>query len=201
MTRSRRGKGDGNVSQRKDGRWSAYLTIPGKGRRYVYGPTRREAIAELRRLQRSVAQGRSIGSPRLRLGTFLESWLVAVEPNLRPQSWRRYRQLMLDHVVPALGWRPLIRLEPEELQQLYAAKVRAGLSPATVRMVHFILHRALRDAVRWGRCGHNPADLVDPLVCRGRRRQSSGSMRFERCFSLRPGISSNYSSWSLSRRG
>jgi integrase len=162
MPRSRRGKGDGNVSQRKDGRWSAYLTVPGKGRRYVYGPTRREAIMALRALQRSLAQGRGVGSPRLQLGTFLESWLVAVEPNLRPQSWRRYRQLMLDHVAPALGGRPLIRLEPEDLQQLYAAKIREGLSPATVRMVHFILHRALRDAVRWGRCGHNPADLVDP---------------------------------------
>ena len=161
-SRTRRGKGDGNVSQRKDGRWSAYLTVPGKGRQYVYGRTRRDALAELRRLQQSVAQGRARGSPRLRLGTFLESWLVAVEPNLRPQSWRRYRQLMLDHVEPALGGRPLIRLEPEDLQQLYAAKVRQGLSPATVRMVHFILHRALRDAVRWGRCGYNAADQVEP---------------------------------------
>ncbi len=162
MRRTRRGNGEGNVTPRKDGRWSAYVTLPGKGRRYVYAPTRREAVAELRKLQRTLLEGRSIGSPRLRLATFLDSWLLAVEPNLRPQSWRRYRQLMLDHVTPTLGGRPLIRLEPEDLQQLYAAKIREGLSPATVRMVHFILHRALRDAVRWGRCGHNVADLVDP---------------------------------------
>jgi integrase len=160
--RTRRGKGDGNVSQRRDGRWSAYVTVPGKGRRYVYGPTRHEAIAELRILQRRLAQGKVVGSSRLRLGAFLDSWLIAVEPNLRPQSWRRYQQLMVDHVQPTLGGRQLIRLEAEELQQLYAVKVRAGLSPATVRMIHFVLHRALRDAVRWGRSGHNPADLVDP---------------------------------------
>ena len=162
MPRSRRGKGDGNVTLRSDGRWSAYLTIPGKGRRYVYGSTRREALASLQRLQRALAQGRSVGDSRLRLGAFLDSWLVAIEPNLRPQSWRRYRQLMTDHVVPVLGARPLGRLEPEDLQRLYAAKVHQGLSPATVRMIHFILHRALRDAVRWGRVGRNPADLVDP---------------------------------------
>lgn len=162
MARIRRGKGDGNVSQRKDGRWSAYITVPGHGRRYVYGKTQKEAISELRLLQRRSAEGRAVGSSRLRLEAFLDSWLVAVEPNLRAQSLRRYRQVLKDHIVPALGARPLTRLEPEELQRLYAAKIRAGLSPATVRMIHFVLHRALRDAVRWGRCGHNPADQVDP---------------------------------------
>jgi integrase len=37
-----------------------------------------------------------------------------------------------------------------------------GLSPRTVRYVHTILHRALRDAVRWGKLARNPADLADP---------------------------------------
>lgn len=162
MTRTRRGKGDGNISQRKDGRWSAYISVPGRGRKYVYGKTRQEAVSELRRLQRSLSAGRLVPSSRLRLGAFLESWLVAVEPNLRAQSLRRYQQVLGDHVIPALGARVLIRLEPEEIQRVYAAKIRDGLSPATVRMIHFVLHRALRDAVRWGRCSYNPADQVDP---------------------------------------
>jgi integrase len=37
-----------------------------------------------------------------------------------------------------------------------------GLSPRTVRYVHTILHRASRDAVRWGRLARNPADAADP---------------------------------------
>lgn len=37
-----------------------------------------------------------------------------------------------------------------------------GLHPKTVRYVHTILHRALRDAVRWGRLPRNPADAADP---------------------------------------
>jgi integrase len=162
VTRTRRGKGDGNISQRKDGRWSAYISLPGRGRKYVYGKTRQEAVSELRRLQRSLSAGRLVPSSSLRLGAFLESWLVAVEPNLRAQSLRRYQQVVGDHVIPALGARVLTRLEPEEIQRLYAAKIRDGLSPATVRMIHFVLHRALRDAVRWGRCSYNSADQVDP---------------------------------------
>jgi integrase len=35
------------------------------------------------------------------------------------------------------------------------------LSPRSVRYVHTILHRALADAVRWGRLARNPADAAD----------------------------------------
>jgi integrase len=37
-----------------------------------------------------------------------------------------------------------------------------GLSPRTVAYVHTILHRAFKDAVRWGRLARNPADAADP---------------------------------------
>jgi integrase len=37
-----------------------------------------------------------------------------------------------------------------------------GLDARTVSYVHTILHRALRDAVRWGRLARNPTDAADP---------------------------------------
>ncbi|MGO8684266.1 MAG: tyrosine-type recombinase/integrase [Thermoleophilia bacterium] len=39
---------------------------------------------------------------------------------------------------------------------------QSGLSPSSVRRVHAALHRALRDAVRWGRLTANPAAAADP---------------------------------------
>ena len=39
---------------------------------------------------------------------------------------------------------------------------RAGLDRRTVNYVHTILHRAFKDAVRWGRLARNPADSADP---------------------------------------
>jgi integrase len=42
------------------------------------------------------------------------------------------------------------------------ATVAPGLDPRTVSYVHTILHRALNDAVRWGRLARNPADAADP---------------------------------------
>lgn len=37
-----------------------------------------------------------------------------------------------------------------------------GLDPRTVAYIHTILHRALKDAVRWDRLARNPADAADP---------------------------------------
>ncbi|MDQ6909311.1 MAG: site-specific integrase [Actinomycetota bacterium] len=37
-----------------------------------------------------------------------------------------------------------------------------GLDRRTVNYIHTILHRALKDAVRWGRLARNPADAADP---------------------------------------
>lgn len=37
-----------------------------------------------------------------------------------------------------------------------------GLDPRTVNYVHTIVHRAFKDAVRWGRLARNPADAADP---------------------------------------
>ncbi len=37
-----------------------------------------------------------------------------------------------------------------------------GLDPRTVNYVHNIIHRAFKDAVRWGRLARNPADAADP---------------------------------------
>lgn len=60
------------------------------------------------------------------------------------------------------------------LNTLYAALLAEGgrttreadLSPRTVRYIHTIIHRALKDAVKWGRLAPNPADAADP-VCAG----------------------------------
>jgi hypothetical protein len=42
----------------------------------------------------------------------------------------------------------------------------------TIRYTHAVLHRALRDAVRWGRLVRNPADMADPTKAERSRTQA-----------------------------
>ena len=75
---------------------------------------------------------------------------------------------MRRYVVPQIGTVPLQALKATTLNALYAHLLRdgaargGGLSPKSVRNVHGILHKALKDAVRWGLVLRNVADQVDP---------------------------------------
>jgi integrase len=49
----------------------------------------------------------------------------------------------------------------------YRVKLDAGLSSATVHKLHVVLHKALKQAVRWGLAPRNVADDVDaPKICK-----------------------------------
>ena len=73
-------------------------------------------------------------------------------------------------MLPQLGSIQLRRIDGGMLNALYAQLLAdgkqsnggGGLSPRSVRYVHTIVHRAFRDAVRWGRITRNPADAADP---------------------------------------
>jgi integrase len=85
-----------------------------------------------------------------------------------PTTVREYRRLIDRRIQPVLGELRLARLRTADLDTFYAALNRqAGLSPATVRQIHSILRRALRQAVRWNGIGANPA--VNPTLPRLRR--------------------------------
>lgn len=56
----------------------------------------------------------------------------------------------------------LLRRTETEPTPTPTPKRGAGLDRRTVNYVHTILHRAFRDAVRWGRLARNPADAADP---------------------------------------
>ena len=65
------------------------------------------------------------------------------------------------HINPNIGRVRLARLSPQVLSGLYGQLAVNGLSPKSVRLVHALLHRALKQAVRWRLMNVNPADAVD----------------------------------------
>jgi integrase len=65
-------------------------------------------------------------------------------------------------IIPTLGSIRLQSLTGGHVNSLYRELEQAGLSVSTRRLTHAVLHRALRDAVRWGRLVRNPADMADP---------------------------------------
>lgn len=130
---------------------------------------KKEATQGLTEILGRLQAGTYIEPSRQTLAEYLRDWLPVVKSTVRPGTWSSYRLNMEAHVMPRIGHIPLNQLGALHLNGLYAELLASGrcrgdggLSPRTVRYTHTILHRALRDAVRWGLLARNPADLADP---------------------------------------
>ena len=146
--------------------------VTGKRRQQWVGGfrTKRDAEKELVERVAAATAGVYVEPSKQSVREFMADWLAAVEPTIRPATHHSYTRNVRLHVLPSLGSVPLRRVDAGALNALYAQLLAGGkksnggggLSPRTVRYVHTILHRAFRDAVRWGRLLRNPADAADP---------------------------------------
>jgi len=99
-------------------------------------------------------------SPQLE--QFLERWLAAVQPSLRPSTYRSYQDAVRLHISPQIGRVTLEKLTVDHVGALVRHKqAEQRLSPTTVRYILMVLRNALGKAVRWGVVGRNVATLVD----------------------------------------
>lgn len=62
-----------------------------------------------------VDDGEAVGHEKLTLAEFAAQWLEAVEPSLRPSTFRRYADMLRVHILPQLGTRQLAKLTPSDL--------------------------------------------------------------------------------------
>jgi integrase len=176
-------------STRKRGStWTAIWDAPpdpitGERRQRTKGgfPTQKAARAFLNEVLVSVADG-SYSEPSKRpLARFLlDEWLPARRGQLRPLTASAYESAIRNHVASRdIGAMPLRALTGGHLNRLYAEMEEAGLSTSTRRLVHAVLQRAFKDAVKWGQLPRNPASDADPPASDQARAQAwtAGEMR------------------------
>jgi integrase len=100
---------------------------------------------------------------KISVETYLNQWLKNyVASSVSPKTLESYSYITRIHIIPSLGGVALCNLRPQQLQQLYADKLKQGLSPRTVQLIHVTWHKALDNAVRTGLIGHNPAESATP---------------------------------------
>lgn len=125
--------------------------------------TKREVEDLAGQLYGSIANGGLAGADvkKTTISQYLTRWLASMAQSVRPSTHARYADMVRMHVVPLIGNIQLGKLSPLDIQQVYAAGLGNGLSTTTVRMLHGILHKALRQAVRWGLLTRNVTEMVD----------------------------------------
>ena len=165
--RRRRGREEGSIYRRRDGRWTGAVTLGYRNQRRVrkqlYGMTRKEVQGKVTKVLLDHQQGLPVVTERQTVGQFLKHWLEhSAKPSLRPSSYASYSRLIDRHLVPALGRIPLQKLAPQHVQAFLNEKLASHLSPRTVQYLRAVLRRALGQALKWGLVPRNVATLVDP---------------------------------------
>src|ERR1051326_3286997 len=90
----RRGHGEGSITQRKDGRWMAALTLDNHKRKYFYGRTRKEVQDKLNMALYEQKQGILATGPHQALKAYLERWLEQVVKLKRANTYKGYRSVV-----------------------------------------------------------------------------------------------------------
>ncbi len=158
----KRANGEGSIYKRADGRWAASVSTDHGKRKAFYGKTREAVARKLATAIKARQDGLPLVAERQTVANYLQHWLETAKPTVRPRTFVRYEEYVRLHAIPELGRLALARLSPQHLQRLYASRLEAGLSPATVAHLHAVLHRALGQAARWGLVPRNVAELVTP---------------------------------------
>ena len=160
---AKRGRGEGSIYRRRDGRWTAEISLEGGKSKFLYGRTRKEVQEKLKTALYEQQQGTLVTGAQQKVGPFLTHWLEdAHKRSIRPRTYERYEEIVRLHLAPGIGHHQLQKLSPQHLQAFYSKKLEEGLSATTVVSLHNVLHRALETAVRWNLIARNPCDLVSP---------------------------------------
>ena len=160
----KRGNGEGSITKRKDGRWEARYTVhtaEGSKRKILYGKTRADVSAKLTKAMADRDGGLVFDAGSSTVGDYLDRWLCdAVRGTVRESTFSRDKYLVTNHINPALGRLKLKNLNALHLQSLYRERLDSGLSGSTVQKMHYVLHKALSQAVKWNLIPRNPASAV-----------------------------------------
>ncbi|MET8142677.1 tyrosine-type recombinase/integrase [Sphaerisporangium sp. NPDC005288] len=131
--------------------------------------TKRAAQAELTSILTSLAEQTYVAPKNQTLGEFLTAtWLPAIEHTIRRSTFESYARNVRLHIAGrAIGNRKLQSIEGGHLNHLYALLLAGEdghrpLGRRSTYYIHTIIHRSLKDAVRWKAIVRNPADDADP---------------------------------------
>lgn len=166
---TRNAQGAGTIRQRKDGTWEGRYTVgrdPGTGKQIqksVYAKTQKEVRQRLQQITSSIDDGIYTEPSKMSVGKWLEVWHAEYLGGVKQATVAHYKSHIETNLKPHIGAVKLAALKPHQVQALYNKLLRSdenpkGLSAKTIKNLHGVLHKAMKQAVMLGYIKVNPTD-------------------------------------------
>ena len=142
-------------------------TTDGNGKRkqiWRAVPTGVDPEAELTRLLALHDSGKLSNEARTTtVAAYLtDTWIPHIRTRIRPQTAKRYEQIVRDDILPLVGDVRLSKLKPADVQAVVDAAIGRGLSARSIVQTYRVLASSLAQAVRWELLDVNPAKAIRP---------------------------------------
>jgi integrase len=159
----RREWGSGGIFETKRG-WRVVVSLgrDAEGRRIRKEwqfRTEEAARQKLRELEDRERRGLPAEERRVTVAAYVDDWLVAVKPSVRPSTYAMYESIARNHL-DDLRHLPLYSIEPSDLRRLIARRLAEGYATRTVRGVVDVVRMMLHQAMSDGLVSRNVAELV-----------------------------------------
>lgn len=160
---TRREKGSGSVSQRKDGTWTARFTIGvnehGKQKvKAFYGKSEREVRRKLNDFKKEYYKNSSTSVQRSTVQQYMTRWLNENKKNsLKPKSFDRLEQTLTYQVFPKIGHLQVAALQSDDVQKMINDLKEEGKSYSTVKKAYDAVNDCFRTGVIQRTVIFNPA--------------------------------------------
>ena len=137
------------------------VTLADGTKKDLQGRTREEVLEKLETLRLAEQQGELVTSGKFPYARWLDQWLEDhVKVRNAITTYERYRGLSTHHVAKELGYLAIGEIRGPHIQRFYRKLLDAGYKPATLTVVHAIVHGSMRDAKAMGLIARNYADDI-----------------------------------------
>ncbi len=139
-----------------------YKDALGRTKQAWLGPHARERDADIERtrFKAGLLEGRRPQPKTYTVAKLLDDWLLSIEAELKPASYAGYKRRVVNHIEPLLGRKPLVELEPADIERFKAELRQRGLGPAGQAQAFQAFSAALKYGVRMRKLAQSPAAFV-----------------------------------------
>ncbi|MBO9128503.1 tyrosine-type recombinase/integrase [Bacillus sp. 165] len=123
--------------------------------------TKREAEAALAKIKLELNQGKYFEPSKQLFGDYIDYWLLNSYKNeVQITTFEKVEGVVTSHIIPFFQYFSLHEIKAFHIDQFYTEKIKTGLSPAYVKVMHNALSKAFQKAIKWELIRENPVKGV-----------------------------------------
>ena len=131
--------------------------------RSITGKTQKEVLEKMQKISVDLSNGIYRESSHYTLGQWLDIWVDTYLVSCKPRTVAAYKSNIKIHIKPSLGAVKLEALRAYTIQHFYNGLLKSddnpnGLSAKSIKDIHGVLHKALKQAVANDLLASNPSE-------------------------------------------